>query len=124
MAVVYAAHQVLALVPIQFSSSGKFVFIIDTGSSGSAVATKAASTLKLAKLKKGTQVSGVGCQASAARVKSGPWSLSGTPLQAQTLISIKLPTTSNEGISGLLGSDQLSRFGSVVIDYAGGRLLF
>ena len=123
MAVVYAAHQVLALVPVEFSSTVKLAFIIDTGSSESAVSTKAASTLKLAKLKMRNQVSGVGCQTGAARVKSGPWSLSGTPLQAQTLISIRLPTTSNEGISGLLGSDQLSHFGSVVIDYAGGRLL-
>jgi predicted aspartyl protease len=122
MGVVYAAHQALALVPIEFSGAGKLAFIIDTGASGSAVSTKAASTLKLTTLKKRAQVSGVGCQASATRVKSGPWSLSGTPLHAQALISIKLPTTSSEGISGLLGSDQLSHFGSVVIDYAGGRL--
>jgi predicted aspartyl protease len=123
MDVVYAQHQVVALVPVQFSSAKKFVFIIDTGASSSAVSTTAASTLRLAKLKTRTEVSGVGCEASAAQVKSGRWSLSGVSLQEQTLTSITLPTTSSEGVSGLLGSNQLSHFGSVVLDYAGGRLL-
>jgi predicted aspartyl protease len=122
MAVVYAEHQVIALVAVQFSST-TLAFLVDTGSSSSAVSTKAASTLRLTALKRRSTVSGVGCQAKAALVKSGTWSLAGTRLKAQTLLSIKLPVTSSAGLAGLLGSDELSRFGSVVLDYAGGRLL-
>jgi predicted aspartyl protease len=122
MSVVYAHHQVLAIVAVQFASA-RLAFMVDTGSSNSAVSTKAAATLKLAALKKSAKVSGVGCEATAGQVKSGAWSLSGTQLQKQTLLSIKLPVVSSAGLAGLLGSDQLSHFGSVVLDYAGGRLL-
>jgi hypothetical protein len=74
----------------------------------------------VATLKQRTKVSGVGCQAKATPVKSGTWSLSGTRLKAQTLVSIKLPATSGAGLSGLLGSDEPSHFGASLIDHASG----
>jgi predicted aspartyl protease len=120
LAVASIDDQVIALTPVQFSSPVNFTFMVDTGASGSAVSTEAASSLKLPTLKKRQHVSGAACQTSVALVRSGKWSMSGTPLLSETLTSVKLPTTS---IDGLIGSDQLSRFGSVVIDYAGGRLL-
>jgi predicted aspartyl protease len=123
MVVVDVSHQVLALVPVKFASFPKGAFILDTGATTSAVATLTASALKLAKLQKRAEISGVACQTSAALVKSGKWTLSGTPLQPQTLTAVKLPGISTVGVEGLLGSDQLSSFGSIVIDYAGGRLL-
>lgn len=121
MGVVHVADQVLAVVPVTFAGPMKFAFLLDTGSSGSTVSTGAAANLKLTTLGKRAPVTGVACTTSAARVKSGTWALSGTPLPAQTLVAIKLPGTT--GIAGTIGSDVLSRFDSVVIDFAGGRLL-
>jgi predicted aspartyl protease len=121
MNVAYAPHAVVAVAPVYFSSPVEFTFIVDTGSSGSAIAMEAASSLRLSKLKKRQTVSGVACEASTPLVKSGKWSLAKTPLVAETLPTIKLPTALD--ISGLIGSNQLSRFGSIVLDYAGGRLL-
>jgi hypothetical protein len=77
----------------------------------------------LTKLPKPTKVSGAACTATDEQVKSGKWKLSTTPLRPQTLPAVKLPGLSLEGVEGILGSDQLSSFGSVVIDYAAGRLL-
>jgi predicted aspartyl protease len=114
-------HQVIAVTPVEFHSPVKYTFMIDTGASGSAISNEAASSLKLPMLKRQVQVSGAACQQSTALVRSGKWSMSGTPLHAETLASINLPHANN--IFGLIGSDELSRFGSIVIDYAGGRLL-
>jgi predicted aspartyl protease len=121
--VVEADHQVVALAPVQFASFPKGIFILDTGSSSSAVASLTASALKLTKVPKKLKVSGVACQVNAPEYKSGKWSLGGTPLRPQALVSLKLPGISIAGVEGLLGSNQLSFFGSIVIDYAGGRLL-
>jgi Aspartyl protease len=121
--VVFADHQVLALVAVTFSTKPNVAFLVDTGASTSAVSTATASTLNLVKLKKRVPVSGVACKVSASQVKSGRWSIAGTPLVATALVTVSLPGTSGAGIAGVLGSDQLSRFGSIVIDYAGGRLL-
>jgi predicted aspartyl protease len=121
IAVASGGHQVIAITPVQFHSPVKYAFMIDTGASGSAISNEAASSLKLPTLKRRVQVSGAACQQSTALVRSGTWSMSGTPLHAETLTSIKLPHANN--IFGLIGSDELSRFGSIVIDYAGGRLL-
>jgi hypothetical protein len=111
------------LAPVQFASFPKGIFILDTGSSSSAVASLTASALKLTKVPKKLKVSGVACQVNAPEYKSGKWSLGGTPLRPQALVSLKLPGISIAGVEGLLGSNQLSFFGSIVIDYAGGRLL-
>ncbi len=116
----YIAHQVIAVTPVQFSSPVIFTFVVDTGSSGSAISTEAASSLKLPRGRKRQEITGATCQTSVALVRSGKWSMSGTPLLSETLTSAKLPSS---GIYGLIGSNQLSRFGSIVIDYAGGDFL-
>jgi predicted aspartyl protease len=121
--VVEADHQAVALAPVRFATFPQGIFIIDTGSSSSAVASLTASALKLKKVATKAQVSGVACQASVTQVKSGKWTLGGTPLRPQTLVAVKLPGISVAGVEGLLGSNQLSFYGSIVLDYAGGRLL-
>jgi predicted aspartyl protease len=121
--VVEADHQAVALAPVRFASFPPGIFIIDTGSSSSAVASLTASALKLPKVSKKVKVSGVACQSSVSQVNSGKWALGGTPLRPQKLVAVKLPGISTAGVEGLLGSNQLSFYGSIVIDYAGGRLL-
>ena len=51
-----------------------------------------------------------------------PPSLAGKALRPQSVATIDLRRM--RGVGGFLGADQMSRFGSVVFDYAGGRILF
>jgi hypothetical protein len=39
------------------------------------------------------------------------------------LASVNFGAIGSDGIAGLLGSDQLQRFGWVIFDYRGGRLV-
>jgi hypothetical protein len=56
-------------------------------------------------------------------VHSGPWSVSGLNLSPQLLGDTSFGTIGLGGTLGLLGSDQLKRYGWVVFDYAGGRMV-
>ena len=56
-------------------------------------------------------------------VHSGSWSLPGVVLHSQLLGSVNFGPIGAGGTAGLLGSDQLQRFGWVIFDYRGGRLV-
>ena len=56
-------------------------------------------------------------------VHSGPWSVPGLALHPQLIGSTNFGTISLSGTQGLLGSDQLRRYGWVVLDYAGGQMV-
>jgi hypothetical protein len=53
-------------------------------------------------------------------VHSGPWSIPGVTLHPQLIGTAPFGPISH---AGLLGSDQLIRYGWVVFDYSGGRLV-
>ena len=80
------------------------------------------SSIGLPQTGKPKRVSGIGCQEEAKQVQSGPWSAGALSLRPQPLQSVNVPGTSGE-INGLLGSDVLHGFGTVVIGYAAGTLL-
>jgi hypothetical protein len=61
-----------------------------------------------------------GCPVNLAEVKSGGWTLGSASLPPQLVA--RLPASGLQA-AGLLGSDVLSRFGAVVIDYRAGRIL-
>jgi hypothetical protein len=56
-------------------------------------------------------------------VHSGPWSVPGLALHSQLIGSTDFGTITASGTQGLLGSDQLRRYGWVVLDYAGGQMV-
>ena len=56
-------------------------------------------------------------------VRSGPWSVDDQPLYHQLVGETNFGTISLTGTQGLLGSDQLKRYGWVVLDYAGGLMV-
>jgi hypothetical protein len=56
-------------------------------------------------------------------VHSGPWTVPGLTLHPQLIGSTNFGTISLSGTQGLLGSDQLRRYGWVILDYAGGQLV-
>jgi hypothetical protein len=56
-------------------------------------------------------------------VRTGPWSLPGVALHNQLIGETTFGPVSLGGTEGLFGSDQLKRYGWVVLDYTGGRLV-
>lgn len=109
-------------VPITFGAHGTKQFTVDTGSALSSVNSTAASALALPTTSQRANAWGIGCSGSVAQVSSGTWSIGLLPLTQGGLSVVTFAGVTNQGFSGAIGSDVLSSFGSVVIDYQGARL--
>ena len=98
-----------------------FPFLIDTGSSKTLVDTALARQLHLKTVGRPIKVTGVGCSESARKVRLGRWSIGGQPLPTIVATSSTIAGANGKAF-GLLGSDVLSHFGSIGLDYAHGQL--
>ncbi|MBV9002556.1 MAG: retropepsin-like domain-containing protein [Solirubrobacterales bacterium] len=98
-----------------------FPFVIDTGAEKTLVDTALARELHLKTVGKPINVSGVGCSETARNVHLRNWSLGGQSLPNIVATSSNIAGANGHAL-GLLGSDVLSRFGAVGIDYAHGQL--
>jgi Aspartyl protease len=111
------------VVPVKFGNGAAQNFVIDTGALGSDMDTKVAADAQL----KHTDMAHAGYGAcnttTAVLVQSGRWSVPGLTLRPQLLEVESFGAISAGGIVGTLGSDQLARFGWVIFDYRGGRLI-
>jgi hypothetical protein len=111
--------QVAELINVCIDGSGPYPFVIDSGAGESIIDARLAARLHLARVGSPTQFDGVGCTGTSRPVSVATWSAAGTPLAAQTLTAATLPDFGTKGLPvGLLGSDVLSRFGAVRIDFA------
>jgi hypothetical protein len=110
-------------VTVRFGTGPRRSFVVDTGSSQSVVGTSVARASSLAGTDLAQRQSTVCSVITVPLVHSGPWSVPGQPLHPQLIGETDLGAISVTGIDGLLGSDQLIRFGWVVFDYTGGRLV-
>ena len=93
-----------------------FAFVIDTGASVTLVNPTLAERLHLKTVGQPHRVCGVTGCATARRVRLANWSIRGQPLPNVVVASSPITGASGFGF-GLLGSDVLSTFGSVTIDY-------
>ncbi len=110
-------------VTVRFGTGPRRSFVVDTGSSQSVVGASIARASSLAGTDLAQRQSTVCSVITVPLVHSGPWSVPGQPLHPQLIGETDLGAISLVGIDGLLGSDQLERFGWVVLDYTGGRLV-
>jgi predicted small secreted protein len=108
-------------VPVSLGSRPPAEFTPDTGASQSVVDSGVARSAGLTEVHTKVTQDTVCTVVTVPEVNSGPWSVAGHPLTPQPLGSTALEQ--DTGAAGLLGADQMSRFGSVVFDYAGGRLI-
>lgn len=130
------AHTAQAIVPIVVlhSKSGgtvvaakviihghPFAFLIDTGASVTLVNPTIARRLHLKTVGKPHSFCGVTGCAKARRVRLNNWSIGGQALPNVVVSSSPITGASGFGF-GLLGSDVLSKFGSITIDYANKRM--
>jgi predicted aspartyl protease len=118
------AGQVAETADVCIGGKGPYPFVLDTGAGQSTIDAGLARTLGLPSAGPATEFAGVGCTGTARPVSVGAWSLDGIPLGAQQLTAATLPQMGGKGEPvGLLGSDVLSRFGGIRIDFAAGALV-
>ena len=98
-----------------------FPFLIDTGSSKTLVDDALAKKLHLKTVGRPIKVTGVGCSESARKVRLSRWSIGGQRLPSIVATSSVIAGANGKAF-GLLGSDVLSKFGTISIDYAHGAL--
>jgi predicted aspartyl protease len=123
LTVVPAPGDVSLSVAVRFDGGRRRAFVVDTGSSQSVVSSGVARAQSLGSTDLAQRQSTVCSVITVPLVHSGPWSVPGVPLHPQLIGSTNFGTITSSGTLGLLGSDQLRRYGWVILDYAGGQLV-
>jgi hypothetical protein len=132
MTVDASGNGVLLRVPVAFGSHAPRQFIPDMGAVVSVVDSGVATVVGLAGRNQKTTQSTICSVIASPDVFTGTWSLTGgqrgSAAPASHALAPQLVATMDlaglPGVAGLLGADEMSRFASVVFDYAGGRILF
>ena len=112
----------LLIVPVFISSGGPYDFALDTGAARSVVDSRIVSQLRLPTTGTEQAVTGISGTSEAVRVRVSTWRVDSVTLPSATILSLRLPAGGTPTLSGLLGSDMLSRFRTVTIDYDAGTI--
>lgn len=109
----------LMIVPVSIAGHGPYDFALDTGAARSVIDSRIATDLRLPTVGREQTVTGVSGATEAARVRVSSWRVDSVSLPDTTILSLRLPAGNGPSLSGLLGSDMLSRFHTVTLDYEG-----
>jgi predicted aspartyl protease len=109
----------LVYVPVRVNGHGPYEFVLDTGSSNSSVDRSLVRALDLPRTGKMHPVQGVTGSGVVPVVKVRRWTLGGVPMHGTSLSVVDLGI----GVGGLLGSDELCRFGNVNLDFEHHKLI-
>ena len=116
-------NQVIALVPVTINGHGPYTFALDTGASQSLVDSSVAKELRVKKTGASHRVAGITSVTNVKTIVVKNWRVGKVKLPATTVVEANLPFgDADGGVQGLLGSDMLSSFDVVTIDYADGVL--
>lgn len=108
----------LAFVPVFINGKGPLAFAVDTGASTTVIDEAVARKVGLKPGKSTGTMQGVAGSAEGREVKVGKWRADRIALKPDSISSLKgLAGKDGGGLEGLLGSDVLSRYGKVAIDY-------
>ncbi len=114
----------LALAAVYIDGQGPFSFALDTGASHSVIDQALAEQLGLPVAGPAVELSGVAATAEGIPVRLRSWRVGDVELPGRTMVSVNLSAPNQRlHLRGLLGSDVLSRFGTVTVDYHRQRLL-
>jgi hypothetical protein len=120
--VVSGSAGVWAFAKVFIGGRGPFTFTVDTGASHSVVDYDLVRRLHLRTIGQPLTVTGITCRGSAARLRMSNWRVGRVKLPAAEIQTIDMPDPGG-GVDGLLGSDILSTFGTIAVDYRNERLL-
>jgi Aspartyl protease len=113
----------MVLVPLTIGGEGPYDFALDTGAGITLIDTQLANQLDLSVTGDPQQVTGVGGSQQITPVHIDSWSAGDITLPSADVGRTELASfNSSSGVRGLLGSDILSRFGRVTINYDTGEL--
>lgn len=117
--VVTRKGQTIVLLEVTIHGSGPYLFVLDTGASSSAVDKALAQHLNLPRTGERQQISGVVGKDKVSVVRLRDWRAGGVRLDTTRATAVDFGGTAfrSEGVRGLLGSDVLSEFGSITLDY-------
>jgi predicted aspartyl protease len=101
---------------------GPYTFVLDTGAETSAIDSSLARRLGLKRDGATHQVGGIGGTVEAVPVGIDSWSLDKLRLPAMSVDSVPLTDALANGEGGLLGSDILSKFGTITINFTSQQL--
>ena len=106
------------MVNVCIAGRGPYPFVLDSGVGESIIDRRLATQLQLAHHGSPSEFGGVGCTGSAQPVSMPLWSVAGVALAPQDVTAATLPDFGGAGQPvGLLGSDVMSRFGAVRLDF-------
>jgi Aspartyl protease len=125
-----AQRSALALVPVYIDEHGPFPFALDTGASRSLISSALAQKLHLPETGSAGVISGIAGSSRAVNIRVDNWRAGKVPLPP-TLVAAMLPSSKEvnqpaepahghsrlSGPVGLLGSDVMSRYGKIAVDY-------
>lgn len=115
---------VFAFAKVFIHGRGPFAFTVDTGASHSVIDYDLVQKLGLKTIGKPLTVTGITCRGQAGRLRMRKWRAGGVALPAGEIQTIDMPEPGGGiEIDGLLGSDVLSTFGAITVDYQRQRLL-
>jgi predicted aspartyl protease len=104
---------------MRVNGHGPYDFVLDTGSSNSSVDRSLVRRLDLPRTGQLHPVQGVTGSGVVPVVRVHRWTLGGVPMHGTSLSVVDLGI----GVGGLLGSDELCRFGDVILDFRHNRLI-
>jgi len=118
----------IVIASVMIQGHGPYALAVDTGASVSIVDRTVATQAGLKTVGSPEPVAGVGGSQDATPVEVTQWSVGQIRLppmqQPSPIASLDLPEAQKtNGIVGLLGSDVLSRFGRIAVDYSNSTLI-
>ncbi len=116
---------VLAMVAVTIQDEGPFTFVLDTGASRTVIDRQLADRLQLEAVPATPVGTGISGAVELTIVRVSRWRLGDVEQPATILAAIDLSRSSNpileqlsgRRLDGLIGSDVLSRYGAVTVDY-------
>lgn len=114
---------VLVLTSVTIQGEGPFAFALDTGASQSVIDRKIIDRLGLPIVGPAGEITGITGSTDARMVRIEQWSLGTAQLPSDEVVTISFPEPNRgQEFQGLLGSDILSQFGAITLDYDNQRL--
>jgi predicted aspartyl protease len=120
--VVSGSFGVFAFARVFIDGKGPFRFTVDTGASHSVIDYDLVRRLDLRTVGEPLTVTGITCRGQAARLRMRSWRVGKVRLPAAEIQTIDMPDPGG-GVDGLLGSDILSTFGAISVDYGKQQLV-
>ncbi|HEX9037733.1 MAG TPA: retropepsin-like aspartic protease [Ktedonobacterales bacterium] len=119
-----AESATLVIVSLRIEGKGPYSFALDTGASLTLIDSSLARELRLPVAGPLVDIAGVGGKQFVTPVRVKVWSIGAQALPNHVISSTPLTTLrESDGIDGLLGSDVLSTFSSVTIDFANSEVI-